>query len=491
MGKGIYAEIAARTQGDIYIGVVGPVRSGKSTLIQRFMEKLVLPHMEDPVQRDRAKDELPQSAGGKTIMTTEPKFIPEDAVELALENQTRMRVRLIDCVGYILPSALGYIENQQPRMVHTPWFEQDVPFNMAAEVGTRKVISEHATIGFVVTTDGSITGLPREEYQACEARVIEELRELGKPFVVLLNCLHPHSEKAKALAETLEQQYGARVLPVNCLELEEEEIQEIFCALLQSFPIQELNVVMPGWVTSLEREHWLRDALFSCIRQAAGELHTIRDALQFPSMIRECNYITAASLLETRLDTGAVTVKAELSPDLFYQILGEATGLEIPGENDLLPILQELCKIQKAYRRIQPALEEVEATGYGIVMPDSTEMTLEEPEIIRQGGRYGVRLRASAPSIHMMRADIHTTVSPIVGTEKQSEELVLYLLEGFEEDPQKIWASNIFGKSLHELVGEGLHNKLSKMPLDARLKLQETLQRIINEGCSGLICFIL
>lgn len=490
MANEIYADIARRTNGDIYVGVVGPVRSGKSTFIKRFMEKLVIPNIQNEAWRERATDELPQSAGGRTIMTTEPKFIPEEAVDLTLD-EARLRLRMIDCVGYIIPSALGYIENEQPRMVHTPWFEQEVPFNMAAEVGTRKVIAEHSTIGLVVTTDGSITDLPRAEYAACEQRVIEELQELGKPFAILLNCMYPHSKESEELAARMQEQYNAPVIPVSCPDLEEEDIRTILAALLRVFPVREINICMPHWIAELEKNHWLREAVFSCIRQAASEIHIIRDTDTFAETVRTCPYITNASIRQIDMGNGCVTADIELDASLFYKILGEATGLDIHGENDLLPILLELSRIQKEYAKIEPALREVEATGYGIVMPEQEEMTLEEPEIIKQGGRYGVRLRASAPSIHMMRADIRTTVSPIVGTERQSEELVMYLLEGFEEDPTKIWSSNIFGKSLHELVGEGLHNKLSKMPMEARLKLQETLQRIINEGCSGLICFIL
>ena len=491
MANEIYSDIARRTGGDIYIGVVGPVRSGKSTFIKRFMEQLVIPNIANPAWKQRAVDELPQSAGGRTIMTTEPKFIPEEAVELTLGDNAHMHVRMIDCVGYIVPSALGYIENEQPRMVHTPWFEQEIPFNMAAEVGTRKVIAEHSTIGLVITTDGSITDLPRAEYADCERRVIEELQELGKPFAVLLNCLHPKDQAAIELAHTLEETYQAPVIPVSCPDLDETDIRNILTELLREFPVKEINVRMPHWIAELQKGHWLRESVFSCIRQAAADIHTIRDTNTFTDAVSSCPYITHSAIRDIDMGTSNVCIEIELDPSLFYRILGEETGLEIHSESDILPILLELCSIQKAYAKIAPALQEVEATGYGIVMPEQEEMTLEEPEIIKQGGRYGVRLRASAPSIHMMRADIRTTVSPIVGTEKQSEELVMYLLEGFEEDPTKIWSSNIFGKSLHELVGEGLHNKLSKMPMDARLKLQETLQRIINEGCSGLICFIL
>lgn len=487
----IYSDIALRTGGDIYIGVVGPVRTGKSTLIKRFMEQLVIPNIESGYKKERAVDELPQSAAGKTIMTTEPKFIPEEAVPVQLANGAQFRARMIDCVGYIVPSALGYIENEMPRMVMTPWFDEEIPFNMAAEIGTQKVITEHATIGLVVTTDGSISDIPREEYAECEERVIRELQELGKPFVVLLNCVDPDAENARALAMEMQETYGTTVLPVSCTQLEDEDIRSILTALLYAFPIREVNFAMPGWISMLEKTHPVKQAVFSAIRCAAEHLVTVRDAAGLAVPICDCEYVTRAESTAIDLGSGTVTITVTLDGSLYFGILSESTGLDIRDEGSLLEILRELCRIKRAYARIEPALREVEATGYGIVMPDMEELRLEEPEIIRQGGKYGVRLKASAPSIHMMKAGINTTVSPIVGTEKQSEELVMYLLQGFEEDPARIWESNIFGKSLHELVNEGLHSKLFKMPVEARMKLQETLERIINEGCSGLICFIL
>lgn len=487
----IYSDIALRTGGDIYIGVVGPVRTGKSTLIKRFMEQLVIPNIESGYKKERAVDELPQSAAGKTIMTTEPKFIPEEAVPVQLADGAQFRARMIDCVGYIVPSALGYIENEMPRMVMTPWFDEEIPFNMAAEIGTQKVITEHATIGLVVTTDGSISDIPREEYAECEERVIRELQELGKPFVVLLNCVDPDAENARALAMEMQETYGTTVLPVSCTQLEEGDIRSILTALLYAFPIREVNFAMPGWISMLEKTHPVKQAVFSAIRCAAEHLVTVRDAAGLAVPICDCEYVTRAESTAIDLGSGTVTITVTLDGSLYFGILSESTGLDIRDEGSLLEILRELCRIKRAYARIEPALREVEATGYGIVMPDMEELRLEEPEIIRQGGKYGVRLKASAPSIHMMKAGINTTVSPIVGTEKQSEELVMYLLQGFEEDPARIWESNIFGKSLHELVNEGLHSKLFKMPVEARMKLQETLERIINEGCSGLICFIL
>lgn len=491
MNKDIYGDIARRTNGDIYIGVVGPVRTGKSTFIKRFMETLVIPNIESEFKRERAIDELPQSAAGKTIMTTEPKFVPEEAVEVKVGDNARFNVRLIDCVGYIVPSSLGYIENEMPRMVVTPWFDEEVPFNMAAEVGTHKVISEHSTIGLVVTTDGSISDIPREEYEECEERVINELKEINKPFVILMNCVDAESEDAAQLCERLSDKYGAPVIAVNCLELDEKTIKSIMEQILFAFPIREINIAMQKWITSLAKGNWLKEKVFGAIRSAAEPVKYVRDINGVASRILGCSEVIDAFVSDIDLGKGSVTISVNLDSELFYKLLGEATGIVIENESDLFPLLLELNRVKRQYEKIQSALEEVEATGYGIVMPGIEELTLEEPEIIKQGGKYGVRLKASAPSIHMMRASIKTTVSPIVGTEKQSEELVMYLLQEFEESPQKIWESNIFGKSLHELVNEGLHNKLFKMPVDARLKLQETLERVINEGCSGLICFIL
>ena len=491
MVKDIYSNIAERTGGDIYIGVVGPVRTGKSTFIKRFMETLVIPNISSEYKRERALDELPQSAAGKTIMTTEPKFIPEEAVEISIGGGAGFNVRLIDCVGYIVPSSLGYIENEMPRMVMTSWFDEEIPFNMAAEIGTQKVISDHSTIGLVVTTDGTISDIPRHEYEECEERVIRELKELGKPFIVVMNTVDPSSPVARKLCEEMTDKYDCKVIPINCLDLGEEDISSIMRELLFSFPIKEINIRTARWINTLEKGHWLKNDILSCIRDAAKDIRLVREAELASQAMAQCPHVQKAEISSIDLGKGSVTITAELDNSLFYKILGEATGIEIESESDLMPLLLELNRIKKQYMRLEPALAEVEATGYGIVMPELEELSLEEPKIIRQGGKYGVKLKASAPSIHMMKANINTTVSPIVGTERQSEELVMYLLEGFEENPTKIWESNIFGKSLHELVNEGLHNKLFKMPIDARMKLQETLERVINDGCSGLICFIL
>ena len=491
MSGSIYKDISERTGGNIYIGVVGPVRSGKSTFITKLMNELVIPSISDENIKERATDELPQSAAGKTIMTTEPKFVPENAVNIVFQDNVSMNVRLIDCVGYIVPSAKGYIENEAPRMVQTPWFDEEVPFNMAAEVGTHKVITEHSTIGIVVTTDGSITDIPREEYEAAEERVIEELNSINKPFAVVLNCREPKSADAMAMAQRLSEKYGRKVIPVNCLDVTEADIAEILRSVLVQFPVREINIRIPKWLSVLGKEHWLKKEIFDRIREASRSIKSMDDIGNFAVCIGECDNISGCITDKVELGTGAGYVTVNLAGNLFYQILGETTGIQLRDEGDLMPCMIELAAIKKKYEKVKAALDEVQATGYGIVMPGLEELTLEEPEIVKQGGKYGIRLKASAPSVHMMLANINTEVSPIVGSEKQSEELVKYLLNEFQENPTKIWQSNIFGKSLHELVNEGLHNKLSRMPSDARGKLQEAIQRIINDGCNGLICLIL
>ena len=489
--RSIYQDIAMRTGGDIYLGLVGPVRTGKSTFIKKFMETLVIPNIDSDYRRERAVDELPQSAAGKTIMTTEPKFIPEEAVEVFLDNQASFRVRLIDCVGYVVPSALGYVENDGPRMVMTPWFEEEVPFNMAAEIGTRKVIQEHSTIGLVVTTDGSISDILREEYEQAEERVISELKEIEKPFVVLLNATEPGTAKVQDLARQLAEKYEVPVMPVNCLELTQNDIRQIMSAVLYQFPVKEICVDFPRWILSLKQDHWLRRELVGTILEHAQQIARIQDVASAMAKTAEQEHVESAFVSEIDLGRGRVKLLMQVPGNLLYEIIDEMTGLTIGSEAGLMPCMIELAQMKRDYEKIKGALDQVEAVGYGIVMPTLDELKLEEPEIVKQGSRYGVRLKASAPSIHMMKADITTEISPIVGSEKQSEELVMYLLQEFEDSPEKIWESNIFGKSLHSLVNEGLHNKLYRMPQEARLKLQETIERIINEGCTGLICIII
>ncbi len=487
----IYKDIAARTEGNIYIGVVGPVRTGKSTFIKRFMDTVVIPNIEGDYKRERANDELPQSAAGRTIMTTEPKFVPEEAVKINIDSAATLNVRMVDCVGYIVPSSLGYIEDEQPRMVKTPWFDHEIPFNMAAEMGTKKVITEHSTIGLVITTDGSISDIDRSEYEEAEERVISELKEINKPFIVLLNCMYPNSNEARELANQMSNKYGVGVIPVNCLDMDEDEIKNIIGQVLYEFPLKEININLPEWITALKGDHWLKKELIQTVRTSAEKICKIRELSNLSDCLCNQENVTVARLGEVNFGSGVANVEVTLNNDLFYQILTETTGLDICSDGNLMTCLVELAEIKKKYDRVKYALEEVEQTGYGIVMPTIEELTLEEPEIVKQGSQYGVKLKASSPSIHMMRANIETEIAPVVGSEKQSEDLIKYLLSGFEDDPLSIWDSNIFGKSLHELVNEGLHAKLSHMPADARGKLQETIERLINEGCSGLICIIL
>ena len=485
-------EIGARTGGEILIGVVGPVRTGKSTLIKQFMEQLVLPAIGPADAKLRARDELPQSAAGRTIMTTEPKFIPEQAVPLQLEGGGECRIRLIDCVGYMVEGAMGHEEDEKPRMVKSPWFEEEIPFDLAAETGTRKVIRDHSTIGIVVTTDGSISEIPRENYLPAEKRVVEELEALGKPFVILLNSTRPDAPETKTLATELEQAYGRTVLPVSCLDLKKDDLLSILQRVLYEFPVRELDFAIPRWVTMLEKGHWLQNEIYTAALQFSEKISRMKDVpAQNSAGALAGDSVQESALSGMNLSGGVVRVTVLLKPEVFYRVLSEQTGLEIGDEAGLMPCIIELSRAKREYEKIRSALEQVEATGYGIVMPSIEELSLEEPEIVRQGGRYGVRLEASAPSIHMMKAVIHTEISPIVGTEKQSEDLVQSLLGDFEADPERLWESNIFGKSLHELVNEGLQNKLLHMPQEARTRLQETLEQVINDGCTGLICILL
>ncbi|MBE7055623.1 MAG: stage IV sporulation protein A [Ruminococcaceae bacterium] len=487
----IYNDIAQRTQGDIYIGVVGPVRTGKSTFIKRFMDLLVLPNIENEHIRTRAVDELPQSGSGRTIMTTEPKFIPNEAVRINVDENASFNVRMIDCVGYCVNGAQGHTEDGQPRMVTTPWFEDDIPFDKAAEIGTEKVIREHSTIGLVITTDGSICDIPRYEYVAAEERVVAELKEINKPFIILLNSAVPESDSAQNLKKELEKKYNVPVFLFSCADMRIDDINAIMRNVLFEFPLKELAINLPGWIDALPQDHYLKKSIYETVRHAINGVNKLNHIHAISPMLEENEYLSCARIEEISLGKGTALITTEAVEGLFYNVLGETTGLDINNDEELVSMLCSLSQAKKEYDKISSALAQVRQTGYGIVSPGIEELSLREPEIIRQGGRYGVRLRASAPSIHLIRADIETEVNPIVGSEKQSEELVHYLLSEFESDPAKIWESNIFGKSLHELVNEGLQSKLSKMPDDARGKLQETLQRIINEGSGGLICIIL
>lgn len=490
--ENIYSDIALRTDGDIYLGVVGPVRTGKSTFIKKFMEYFVLPKIDNPYKRERAADEMPQSASGRTIMTTEPKFIPNEAVKISFDGaKSFLNVRLIDCVGYIVPGAIGQFEDDEPRMVKTPWSEDAVPFEAAAEAGTKKVINEHSTIGLVITTDGSITDIPREDYIDAEGRVISELKAIGKPFLVVLNSKAPNADAAQNAARYITEKYDVSVKCLNCAEMTEKDISSLMETLLYEFPVTEIGINIPGWIEALSPEHPLKNRIYSSIRETVYKIDRISQIHYLTDAFINEDYVNCATVTHVNLGTGEITAEISISNEFFYNIIKETTGFDIDSDEKLMRLLMQLSETEREYNRIKYALHQVKETGYGIVNPGIDELHLEEPEIIRQGGKYGVRLSASAPSIHMMRADIETVVAPIVGTERESEELVHYLLEEFESDPKKLWQSNLFGKSLHELVNEELNNKLSRMPDDAREKLRTTLERIINEGSGGLICIIL
>lgn len=487
----LYQDIAKRTEGDIYVGVVGPVRTGKSTFIKKFMDLLVIPNIDNDYKKERAKDELPQSAGGKTIMTTEPKFVPNEAIEISLDNNLKFKTRLVDCVGYLVENSIGYLEDDMPRMVKTPWSEEEIPFEKAAEIGTKKVIQEHSTIGILITTDGSFTDIPRDDYVKAEERVVSELKEINKPFIMLLNTQNPSSNESKNLANELSKKYNATVIPTNCEELTIDDITDMFSKVLYEFPVEQINIKFPRWIDGLDFSHPLKCQLFDEIKNAFSNVNVLKEVSTCVSSIKSTEIIDNTSIENIMLGTGTVNISITMKEELFYTVLSEITGVSVSNEGDLFSIISDLSKTKKKYDKISYALEEVNAKGYGIVTPSMDDLILEEPEMVKQGSRFGVKLKATAPSIHLIKTNVETEVSPIVGSEKQSEELVNYLLSEFENDPKKIWESNIFGKSLHELVNEGLQTKLSKMPEDAQLKLQETLERIVNEGSGGLICIIL
>lgn len=486
----IYQDIAERTGGDIYIGVVGPVRTGKSTFIKNFMELAVLPNIKDEYKKNRAQDELPQSSNGRTIMTTEPKFIPNEAVEVTLDN-IKFNTRMVDCVGYLIDGAIGHMEGEVPRMVNTPWFEEQIPFTEAAELGTKKVIEEHSTIGILVTTDGSVTEIPRESYISAEERVVSELKSQNKPFVIILNTGNPNSENTLSLCSELEKKYDAPVKAVNCANLRNEDINEIMGKILYEFPINEIDIELPNWLETLDSSHPLHKNILDMVKSNFKDMQNLRQIQNSLTNMQNDETIGSVDLNSIRLGAGIADINISINKDLFYKILSEISGIEVKEEGELFGIVASLAQSKKNYDKIAIALNDVKRKGYGIVNPSIEDLSLEEPEIIKQGSKFGVKLRAKAPSLHIIKAEIETEISPIVGSEKQSEELVDYLMKEFEGDPTSIWQSNIFGKSLHELVNEGLQTKLMKMPEEAQCKLQETLEKIINEGSGGLICIIL
>jgi len=487
----LYRDIAGRCGGDIYIGVVGPVRTGKSSFIKRFMELMVLPGMEDEYDLARARDELPQSAAGKTVMTTQPKFVPNEAVQLQLKDASSAQVRLVDCVGYLVPGALGADEEETARMVRTPWFDHDIPFEQAAEIGTRKVIQDHSTIGIVVTSDGSIVDLPRSAYEAAEERAVNELKALGKPFVVLLNSIHPKDAATRALADQLKEKYAVPVISADILNMREEDMGMVLESLLFEFPLREVRIHAPSWLTSLDGEHWLGKAVLESIRSAAEGMHKVRDHAQLAAALAENEYADDTSLQAIALNEGRTDYRLNMKDGLFYKILGEASGQEIENEEHLFELMKRLAENSRAYEKIAPALKSVEATGYGVVLPAIEDLQLSEPNLAKEGAHYGVKLSANAPSLHMIRVDLNTCVSPIVGAEKQSRELLENLDNIYKEDPGSLWATEVFGKPLRDLMQDEMNIKLTRMPDDVRLKLRQAVGKIINEGSGGMICILL
>ncbi len=486
----LYRDIADRTDGEIYIGVVGPVRTGKSTFITRFMEQMVLPLLDNAHRRARAVDALPVSGSGRTIMTTQPKFVPDAAAEVMV-GDTPAQVRLIDCVGYLVKGVLGTQENDVPRMVHTPWFEEDIPFEEAAEIGTQKVINDHSTLGLVVTTDGSITDIPRSAYAEAEERVVKELTQLGKPFAVVLNSATPQAADTQRLRAALEEKYDAPVIALDAKTMESPEINALLEQMLMAFPLREVRIELPAWVQALDGDHWLLNSLFENMRAVADKSLRMRDDKVFAETFAASEYADPIQRGDSSLSDGQLGLVLPLKEGLFNRILGEEAGTEIHGDAHLLSLLKELVAAKTEYDRVADALESVRETGYGLVTPTLSDLTLQDPEIVRQGNRFGVRLKASASSLHMIKTDLTTEVTPVVGSEQQSEEFVRYLLSEFENDPQRIWNTNFFGKSLHEMVREGLNNKLSQMPGDTQEKVQEMLTKIVNEGGGGMICILL
>lgn len=489
--QSIYKDIALRTGGDIYIGVVGPVRSGKSTFIKKFMEELVLPNIAEGYSKERAIDELPQSAQGKTVMTTEPKFVPEDAVKIVIEGNAEMNVRLVDCVGYLHPEALGATEDGKARMVKTPWSTDEMEFTAAAEFGTRKVINEHSTIGMVVTTDGSIGEISRRSYEEAEKRIIAEMKAAGKPFAIILNSENPGSEDAEKLAISLEEEYEVPVALVNVLRLSGEDIKHILGLVLDRFPVSEVKIKLPDWIMRLDGDHRIKSSITESIKSCASQASNMGDVSEAFSKLSDNEYVENVTAVSVNMGDGCAEFNVTVPDSLYYEVIGELTGFEIANDGELIKLLEELSQIKAKYDKVKDALEMVNDVGYGIVMPDVDELHLEEPQISKNSGNYGVRLRASAQSIHMIRANIETEINPIVGTEQQSAELIEHIMKDFEDEPKRIWESNMFGKTLYELVNEGLHSKLEHMPDEARQKLSETLERVINEGSGGLICIIL
>ena len=487
----IFQDMAERTGGDIYIGVVGPVRTGKSTFIKKFMDLLVLPNIPDEVARERTVDELPQSGAGRTVMTTEPKFVPDEGVNIVLKDTLNLRVRLVDSVGFPVEGASGYLEDEGPRMVMTPWFDYEVPFEEAAEMGTRKVITDHSTLGLVVTTDGSFGEIPRESFEVAEERVINELRNLEKPFAVLLNSARPHAEETVELAGELREKYDVPVIPVDCQVLAADDVAVIMEEVLYEFPVQEVRIDLPPWIEELDTEHAVRLRLEGAIEAAVGGIQRLRDVDRAVEQLGEEDLVEDVLLQTMDMGSGVAVLGLQVPEAVYYQVLSGKAGVEVEGPETVLRLLSSWSEAKQRYDKLRDALEACYQVGYGVVIPDQDDMVFEEPEIIKKGGQFGVRLKAGAPSLHIMRADVESEISPMIGSERQSEQLIAYLMEKFEDDPQKIWQSDIFGKPLYDLLREGVEEKIRRAPEGAREKLRDTLQKVVNEGSGGIICIII
>lgn len=485
----VYKDIQARTNGEIYLGVVGPVRTGKSTFIKRFMDLLVLPKIEDEHSRERTKDELPQSASGKTIMTTEPKFVPKEAAEIQLVDDAAVKIRLIDCVGYMVRGAAGHMENEEERQVKTPWFDHEIPFTKAASIGTQKVIHDHATIGIVITTDGTICDLKREDYVEAEDKTIRELQSIGKPFVVLVNSQKPYAQAAKEVTDRIKEKHGVTAMAINCEQLREEDIHRIMEQVLFEFPISEVEFYIPKWVEMLSREHKIKADLLSHIKDMMKEFSMIKDAVRGIAK-PDSVYIKEMKVDDVALDTGCVKVRIQVADNFYYEMLSELTGTSIEGEYELIRTMKEMSALRREYESVKDAMESVKMKGYGVVSPRKEEIQLEDPVIIKQGNKYGVKIHSEAPSIHMIRANIETEIAPIVGSEQQANDLVNYIKDANETE-EGVWGTNIFGKSIEELVMDGMRNKLIAINDESQSKLQDTMQKIVNDSNGGMVCIII
>lgn len=486
----IYRDINARTGGEIYIGVVGPVRTGKSTFIKRFMDLLVIPNIEDTNSRERAIDELPQSAAGKTVMTTEPKFIPKEAAQIQIADDISLKVRMIDCVGYMVEGALGHIENEQERMVKTPWFDYEIPFTQAAEIGTKKVINEHSSIGIVVTTDGSIGELSRENYLVAEEKTIEELKKIGKPFVVLLNSIKPYGETATKLADELAQTYDTDVIPINCEQLRKEDIHKILSNVVEVFPVTEIGFYPPKWTEMLGRDHYLKKEIINSAKEVLSKMRRMKDAKN-KNCVTESPHIKSIQINKLQMEDGTVSVQINIDDAYYYEMISNMTGLSVESEYQFLSVIKELAAKKQEFEKVSSACEQVKMTGYGVVTPAEDEISIEEPELIKHGNKFGVKIKANAPSVHMIQANIMTEIAPIVGSEEQAMDLIRYMKEQKEQTEGGIWETNIFGKTMKQLVDEGMTSKINRMTEESQKKLQDTMQKIINDSNGGLICIII